>query len=95
MTTPETSTVGLKLLKENLSHYVARARAGEHIVITDRGREVAELVPLTPARRAVLRLVAGGQASWDGGKPGLAHPVRYTGPPVSAAVLEGRDAALL
>ncbi|MBV8889468.1 MAG: type II toxin-antitoxin system prevent-host-death family antitoxin [Alphaproteobacteria bacterium] len=37
--------IGLKALKNNLSQYVRRAAAGETIVITDRGRTVAELTP--------------------------------------------------
>jgi len=38
-------TVGLKTLKNNLSEYVRAAAAGETIVITDRGRPVAEINP--------------------------------------------------
>jgi prevent-host-death family protein len=39
------SHVGLRALKANLSGLVARARAGEELVITDRGVPVAKLVP--------------------------------------------------
>jgi prevent-host-death family protein len=38
-------TVGLKSLKNKLSEYVRLAAAGETVVITDRGRTVAEIVP--------------------------------------------------
>ena len=38
-------TVGLKTLKNKLSEYVRLAAAGETVVITDRGRVVAEIVP--------------------------------------------------
>jgi prevent-host-death family protein len=38
-------TVGLKVLKNKLSEYVRLAAAGETVVITDRGRPVAEIVP--------------------------------------------------
>jgi prevent-host-death family protein len=38
-------TVGLKVLKNKLSEYVRLAAAGETIVITDRNRIVAEIVP--------------------------------------------------
>jgi prevent-host-death family protein len=38
-------TVGLKILKNKLSQYVRLAAAGETVVITDRGRAVAEIVP--------------------------------------------------
>jgi prevent-host-death family protein len=37
--------VGLKTLKNKLSEYVRLAAAGETVVITDRGRVVAEIVP--------------------------------------------------
>jgi prevent-host-death family protein len=38
-------TVGLKTLKNKLSEYVRLAAAGETIVVTDRGRTVAEIGP--------------------------------------------------
>jgi prevent-host-death family protein len=37
--------VGLKVLKNKLSEYIRLAAAGETIVVTDRGRAVAEIVP--------------------------------------------------
>ena len=37
--------VGLKILKNKLSEYVRLAAAGETIVVTDRNRAVAEIVP--------------------------------------------------
>jgi prevent-host-death family protein len=37
--------IGLKTLKNKLSEYVRAACAGETIVITDRGRPVAEIHP--------------------------------------------------
>jgi prevent-host-death family protein len=43
-------TVGLKTLKNKLSEYVRLAAAGETVVITDRNRVVAEIVP--PRRQA-------------------------------------------
>jgi prevent-host-death family protein len=36
-------TVGLKTLKNKLSEYVRLAAAGETVVVTDRGRPVAEI----------------------------------------------------
>src|SRR5437588_3830012 len=38
-------TVGLKTLKNRLSEYVRLAASGETVVITDRNRIVAEIVP--------------------------------------------------
>lgn len=37
--------VGVRELKNSLSAYLKRARAGEHILVTDRGEAVARLVP--------------------------------------------------
>jgi prevent-host-death family protein len=38
-------TVGLKTLKNKLSEYVRAAASGETVLVTDRNRVVAELVP--------------------------------------------------
>jgi prevent-host-death family protein len=38
-------TVGLRELKNRLSHYVRQARSGHEIRVTDRGEVVAELLP--------------------------------------------------
>jgi prevent-host-death family protein len=46
--------VGLKTLKNKLSEYVRLAAAGETIVITDRGRPVAEIRPPPPQRESVI-----------------------------------------
>ncbi len=45
-------SVGIKVLKNKLSEYVRAAAAGETVLVTDRDRVVAELVP--PRRAAVL-----------------------------------------
>lgn len=39
-------SVGIRALQQHASAVVARAAAGEEIVITDRGRPVAKLIPL-------------------------------------------------
>ena len=43
------ATVGIRELKNNLSKYVRQAEGGHVVVVTDRGRIVAELRP--PAER--------------------------------------------
>ena len=43
-------TVGLKILKNKLSEYVRLAAQGETVLIADRDRVVAELVPPRPGR---------------------------------------------
>jgi antitoxin (DNA-binding transcriptional repressor) of toxin-antitoxin stability system len=47
-------SVGLKLLKNRLSEYVRMAAGGETILITDRDRIVAELIPPREGRSTVL-----------------------------------------
>lgn len=85
-------TVGVRALKQNASAVVADAAAGEIVTITDRGRAVAQLIPL-PASRVEL-LVAGGRARPP--KRSLAGlgpvPKRRRGQPSLSSVLaEMRD----
>jgi antitoxin (DNA-binding transcriptional repressor) of toxin-antitoxin stability system len=46
--------VGLKILKNRLSEYVRLAAGGETILVTDRDRVVAELVPPQEGRSPLL-----------------------------------------
>lgn len=48
--------VGVAQLKARLSEYLARVRAGEEVVVTDRGRPVAKLVPAAGADERLLEL---------------------------------------
>jgi antitoxin (DNA-binding transcriptional repressor) of toxin-antitoxin stability system len=45
--------VGLKVLKNRLSEYVRLAASGETVLVTDRERVVAELVPPGSGREAI------------------------------------------
>lgn len=47
-------SVGIRALQQNASAVVARAAAGEVIEITDRGRPVAQLIPVSQGRLAAL-----------------------------------------
>jgi prevent-host-death family protein len=82
--------VGIKELKEKLSGYVDRVRNGESIVVTDRGREVALMVPVSPERRAVRQLMESGRAAWSGGKPQGLSGIRTKGKALSRTILENR-----
>jgi prevent-host-death family protein len=55
-------TVGLKTLKNRLSEYVRLAASGETVVITDRNRIVAEIVP--PRRDANAFFERGLREGW-------------------------------
>ncbi|HVQ95511.1 MAG TPA: type II toxin-antitoxin system prevent-host-death family antitoxin [Mycobacteriales bacterium] len=56
-------TMGLRELNQNPSKAVARVRAGETIVVTDRGRPVLRMVPEVEQPGALHRLVANGGAT--------------------------------
>lgn len=47
--------VGLKTLKNKLSEYVRLAAEGETVLVTNRDRVVAELVPPRPGRAELLQ----------------------------------------
>lgn len=87
--------VGLRDLKNRLSEYVRDVRRGEHVLVTDRGEVVAELVP--PGGREVapdlppglLLLARRGLVTI--GRPNEASAY----PRLSAVLAPGRAAALL
>jgi len=47
-------SVGIKVLKNKLSEYVRLAASGETVLVTDRDRVVAELVPPREGRSEIL-----------------------------------------
>jgi prevent-host-death family protein len=83
-------SVGVKELKAKLSSFIARAREGEEIVITDHGKDVALLTPLSRERRAVKSLMDEGKAKWTGGKPGGLAGIRIKGKALAHTVIEDR-----
>jgi antitoxin (DNA-binding transcriptional repressor) of toxin-antitoxin stability system len=76
--------VGLKVLKNKLSEYIRLAAGGETILVTDRDRVVAEIVPPQGGRSPCLadaRLAEAVREGW------LTPPVRpHPGPPRRAPV---------
>ena len=85
--------VGVDTLKDQLDDYLKRAGEGERILITERGRSVALLIPIEsskPVHRA-WDLVESGVATWSGGKPiGSRQRPRVRGMSASDIVLEDR-----
>lgn len=54
--------VGIRELRQDLSRYLRRVRAGERLVVTERGRPLAVLAPWAEdGDDALDRLVAGGR----------------------------------
>lgn len=80
--------VGVRALKQNASAVVARAAAGESVTITDRGRPVAQIIPLGASQ--LLRMVESGRA-----RPARRRlrdlPAPSPGPSLSASLAESRD----
>ncbi len=58
--TVPTSSVGIRALQQHASAVVARAAGGERIVVTDRGRPAALIIPIPGA--GLERLVTAGLA---------------------------------
>lgn len=89
------SSVGSRELKTRLGTYLRRARAGQVIVVTDRGEPVAELRPVArggPEESALARLAARGAAT-PRRRTTLAPftPVRSSGPTLADAVSQDRE----
>jgi antitoxin (DNA-binding transcriptional repressor) of toxin-antitoxin stability system len=68
-------SVGLKVLKNKLSEYVRLAASGETVLVTDRDRVVAEIVPPNPSRSPLLADALLAEAVREGWvtPPTLAH----------------------
>lgn len=87
--------VGIRELRLNLSRYVARARRGTTVIVTDHGEPVARLGPLDDGESTFARLVREGlvipgrRSRTSAGLPPLADPGDATGS-VSDIVLEDR-----
>ena len=85
--------VGVRELKNRLSHYLRNVKRGQSITITERGQSVAVLIPAEshPDARVARELTQKGIGYWKGTKPkGVSRRVAVKGKPVSQIVLEQR-----
>ncbi len=89
--------VGIRELKNRLTHYLHQIKKGEEIVVTERGVPIALLQPITNALQAtsvearLARLSALGIITLPQKRPPKRlKTVRPTGPPASKAILEER-----
>ena len=86
-------TIGIRELKENLSRYMKRVKTGERIIVTDRKKEIAIIMPLEKKtnEEKIYQLIQRGMACWSGGKPqGMPNRIVSRGDSVSDAVIENR-----
>ncbi|MEM7581734.1 MAG: type II toxin-antitoxin system prevent-host-death family antitoxin [Acidobacteriota bacterium] len=90
--------VGARELKTRLGTYLRQVRDGATLIITERGRPVAELRPITldeggleeALKSLVVRGVLGGEVRE---RPALAdfEPIAISGPCISETILEDRE----
>lgn len=90
------TTVGTRELKTRLGRYLRLVRAGRTVIVTDRGRPVAELRPIGRTgddEESILQeLAALGKVTLGSGEPlPPFRPVRLRGGPLSQTILEDRE----
>lgn len=70
------TVAGIRELKKQLSAYMRRVKAGETIIITDRGKPVGRLMPYSEALSDQLDLMQkSGFLAWSGSSVSDAEPV--------------------
>jgi antitoxin (DNA-binding transcriptional repressor) of toxin-antitoxin stability system len=83
--------IGIRELRQHASVYVDLAEKGYTVDITNRGRLVAQLVPVTEPGSPLERLIAAGiiePAEEAGGAAGLdPYPAQPTGQPTASEIL--------
>ena len=91
------ATVGVRDLKNRLTHYLGRAKRGEEVVVTERGRPVAILASIQSVEKPrslqaqLAKLAASGLAILPTGKRlTRVRRVRISGQAVSRTILEDR-----
>jgi prevent-host-death family protein len=90
------SRVGVRELRRNLSRYLERVKAGEALIVTEGGTEVARLTPSGTNGSALARLIAERGASIPQGDliACLGPRHRVDGQSATAVVAEQREERL-
>jgi prevent-host-death family protein len=86
--------VGTRELKTHLSKYLRRVKAGETVIVTERGKVIGQIAPVSPSLEERMKvLVSAGLAQWNGKKLISYEPsVVNRGPrQISDLVNEDRD----
>jgi prevent-host-death family protein len=61
--------VGVRELKSRLSHYLRQVKAGQSVVITERGQPVGRIVPISqPLEERLQAMAQAGLILWSGKK---------------------------
>ena len=81
--------VGIRELRDHLSRYLERVQSGEEVIVTDHGRAIARVLPMS-GERTIDRLIAQGLVTpAKQTKRNRPRPLKTTGP-VSDLVAEQR-----
>ena len=86
--------VGTRELKAKLSEYLRRVKAGETIIVTERGKTIGQIVPVKPSlEKQLMALVDSGISEWNGKKyqPGKPAAHNRGSKQLSDLVIEDRD----
>lgn len=86
--------VGTRELKSKLSEYMRRVKAGETIIVTERGKTIGQITPVKPTIHAkLMAMVDSGLAEWNGKKvrPGKPVAINRGKKQVSDLVAEDRN----
>jgi len=87
--------VGIRELKAQLSGYIREIKKGNTVVITERGAEVARIIPASESLEERLQnLLRSGFADWNGKKLKAGRPaarIRAGSKTVAEIVSEDRD----
>ena len=91
-------TVGSRELKNRLGRYLGLVRRGETIIVTDRGKTVAHIVPPSPQQEdafgldeVLKQLEAEGHLRLGTRPFKRFKPIQIKGKPASQMILEDRD----
>ena len=69
------STVGTRELKNHLSEYLRRVKAGETLIITEHGRPVGQIIPIQANLTGhLMKLAEAGIVEWNGQPVPAYHP---------------------
>lgn len=61
------TTVGTRELKNRLSEYLRRVKAGETVIITERGKPVGQILPIgADLSSRLIKLAEAGVVEWNG-----------------------------
>ena len=87
-------TVGIRDLKAQLSKHIQQVKAGETVIITERGKPIGRLVPTEPSTEVRLKeLEQAGMLAWSGRKLQSSAPMAQTrgDKTVAEMLLEDRE----